>query len=100
MDSISMQGNTWLGLLGSVGLLLASYLAKRYVIPFLQVGKRQQFAQYIAVIADEVLDELRLKYPDRQWLTHLDEAIKKLAEICGISSEIAERAIRASAARK
>ncbi|PWB69059.1 hypothetical protein C3F09_10665 [candidate division GN15 bacterium] len=100
MDSISIQGNSWLGLLGSVGLLLASYLAKRYVIPFLQVGKRQQYAQYIAVIADEVIDELRLKYPDRQWLTHLDEAIKTLAEICGISADIAERAIRASAARK
>jgi hypothetical protein len=100
MDSISMSGNSWLGLLGSLGLVLASYLAKRYVIPFLQVGKRQQFAQYIAVIADEVIDELRLKYPERQWLTHLDEAIKTLAAICGISSDIAERAIRASAARK
>lgn len=100
MDSIAISGSSWLGLLGSLGLMLASYLAKRYVIPFLQVGKRQQFAQYITVIADEVLDELRLKYPDRQWLTHLDEAIRKLAEICGIASDIAERAIRASAARK
>ena len=100
MDSIAISGSSWLGLLGSLGLMLASYLAKRYVIPFLQVGKRQQFAQYITVIADEVLDELRLKYPDRQWLTHLDEAIRKLAEICGIAPDIAERAIRASAARK
>jgi len=100
MDSVAISGNSWLGLLGSLGLMLASYLAKRYVIPFLQVGKRQQFARYITVIADEVIDELRLKYPDRQWLAHLDEAIKKLAEICGIAPDIAERAIRASAARK
>ena len=100
METFALGGNSWLGLLGSLGLMLVSYLAKRYVIPFLQVGKRQQFAQYITAIADEVIDELRLKYPERQWLAHLDEAIRTLAEICGISVDIAERAIRASAARK
>ena len=97
---ITMETGSWLGLLGSLGLMLATYLAKTYLIPFLQVGKRPKFAEFVAIIADEVIDELRLKYPDRAWLDHLEEAIKKLSEICGIAPDIAERAVRASAARK
>jgi len=95
-----MDTSSWLGLLGSIGLTLAAYLANRYVIPFLKVGKRQKYARFIAVIADELTDELRVKYPDRQWLQHLDEAVDRLAEICGVSNEIALRAVRAAAARK
>jgi len=97
---ITMETGSWLGLLGSLGLMLVTYLAKQYVIPFLQVGKRQKFAEYIAVIADEVIDELRQKYPEKDWLAHLDEAITKLAEICNVAPDIAERAVRASVARK
>jgi hypothetical protein len=100
MNPLAIQSDSWLGIFGSVGLLLISYVAKKYIIPFLQVGKRQKFAQYITIIADEVIDELRSKYPERTWLAHLDEAIKILSEICDISPEIAERAVKASAARK
>jgi len=95
-----MDTSSWLGLLGSIGLTLAAYLANRYVIPFLKVGKRQKYAEFIAIIADELTDELRAKYPERQWLQHLDEVVDRLAEICGVSKEIALRAVRAAAARK
>jgi hypothetical protein len=100
MDPLAVHSDSWFGLFGSVGLLLASYVAKKYIIPFLQIGKRQKFAQYITIIADEVIDELRNKYPERSWLEHLEEAIKMLSDICNVSPEIAERAVRASAARK
>lgn len=100
MDALYMQAGGWLGVLGSVGLMLAGFLAKQYVIPFLSVGHRQKYAEYIAAIADEVTDELRARYPDKEWLTHLDEAVETLAEICGVSREVALRAVRASAARK
>jgi len=100
MDTLFSQAGSWSGLLGSIGLILATYMANRYVIPFLKVGKRQKFAGYIAAIADELTDELRHKYPDRKWLTHLDEAVDSLVAICGISTEIARRAVKASAARK
>ena len=49
---------------------MVGYLAQRYVIPFLKIGKRQNYAKYISVIADELIDELRLKYPDKKWLEH------------------------------
>jgi hypothetical protein len=83
-----------------VGLLLAGHLARKYVIPFLQIGKRQRYAQFIAEIADEVTDDLRNRYPQKSWLKHLDEAIEALASICGVSSEIARRAINAAVSRK
>ncbi|HOP06019.1 MAG TPA: hypothetical protein PLF13_01875 [candidate division Zixibacteria bacterium] len=100
MESFLTSSSSWLGLLGSIGLMLASQLATRYVIPFLKIGKRQQYAGYIATIADEVTDDLRTRYPDKDWLAHLDEAIDSLISICGISSEIAQRAVSAAVGRK
>lgn len=95
-----LNGSSWLGLLGSVGLMLAGHLANKYVIPFLQVGKRKHYAEYIAVLADDITDDLKGKYPEREWLKHLDEAIDTLIAVCGISTEIASRAISAAASRK
>ena len=89
-----------MGLLGTVAMALATYAANRYVIPFLRVGERQRYAGYIAAIADDLTDELRHKYPDREWLKHLDEAIDTLVAICGISRSVAGRALNAAAARK
>jgi hypothetical protein len=100
VEAFSLDPGSWLGLLGSVGLLLVGHVAKKYIIPFLSVGNRKQYATYIATIADEVTDDLRSKYPDKEWLQHLDEAIDALISICGISEDIARRAINASVARK
>jgi len=88
------------GLLGSVAALVLGWAANRYVIPFLQVGRRQKLATLIVTLADEITDELRQTYPEREWLDHLDEAIDRLIEILGIDGEIAARAIKASVARK
>jgi len=70
------------------------------VIPFLRIGKRQQYALYIGNIADDVTDELRNKYPQKEWLKHIDEVVDTIMMICGITSDIARRAIRAAVARK
>lgn len=100
MDNIFAQSGSLLGLLGSVGLMFAGYVAQKYVIPFLSVGKRHRYAEYIAAIADELTDDLTGRYPDRQWLEHLDEAVDQLIAICGVGPDIARRAVRAAAARK
>ncbi len=100
MENLLSQPLSWLGVLGSVGLLLAGHVAKKYIIPFLSAGSRQQYARYIAMIADEVTDDLKRKYPEKEWLRHLDEAIDTLISICEISPEVARRAINASVARK
>jgi len=83
----------------AVGVGVA-YLAKRYLAPLLQVEKRRKYAEWIAVIADELVNDLKGRYPEKAWLEELDRAIDQLIEICGIERDIAERAIRASAARK
>jgi len=96
-------GNHLLGLAGgiwsAVGLLI-TYLAKKYLVPFLQVEKRRRYAIWIAAIADEVTDDLRAQFPGEKWLERLDEVVDQIMEICGIEKDIAQRAIRAAAARK
>jgi len=95
-----LQAGSWLGVLGSLGLVLAGHVVTKYIIPFLSVGRREQYARYIALVADDVTDDLRAKYPDKQWLRHLDEAVDSLISICGITPDVARRAVNASAARK
>lgn len=100
IESVMQNSGGWLGLLGSIGLLLVGHVATKYVVPFLKVGKRQSYARFITAIADELTDDLRQKYPERVWLQHLDEAVDLLVSICETTPDIARRAISASASRK
>ena len=100
MESLLSDTGTWLGGLGSLALALVSFLAKRYVVPFLTVARRRKYAEYIAAIADEVTDDLRARYPDRAWLAYLDEAVDTLIGVCGVSKDVARRAVMAATARK
>lgn len=101
MENISTAGfGSLLDILGPIALALAGFLAKQYLIPYLQIGRRKRYAEFIARIADEVTDELRTRHPQNKWLKHLDEAVDTLIEIAGISPDIARRAVNASAARK
>ena len=88
MDSFFSQGTSWLGLLGSAGILVLGHVANKYVIPFLKIGKRNQYAQYIATIADEITDDLKNKHPQKEWLKHLDSAVDMLITICNISPKL------------
>lgn len=99
MDPNSPSPNL-LDIVATVGLTLAGFLAQRFVIPFLKIGKRERYARFIATIAAEVLDDLKTRHPDKKWLEHLDEAVETVAQICGISPEIARRAISAASARQ
>lgn len=89
-----------LEIVATVGLTLAGFLAQRFVIPFLKIGKRQRYAQFIATIAAEVIEDLKSRHPDKKWLEHLDEAVETVAQICGVSPEIARRAVSAAQARQ
>ena len=100
MESLIISTANWLGLIGTVGLTLVTYLAKKFLLPFLKIGNRTRHAQYIIVIADDITDDLRGRYPDNEWLKHLDEAVDRIADVCDVSQEIALRAARAAASRK
>lgn len=92
-----------IGLAGGVGALfmvLLAYLARIYLVPFLKLEHRRRYAVYIATIADEVTDDLVRRYPDKQWLKYVDQAVDKIIEVCDIDREIAERAASAALSRK
>ena len=100
MESLFSNSGSLFNLLGSIGIIVAGHLANKYILPFLKIGKRRQYAEYIAVIASEVTDDLRQKYPDKSWLKHLDEAVDSLIAICDVSPAVARRAVNAAAGRK
>ncbi len=100
LDFVANNIGSILGGIGSAAVATASWIGAKYLAPFLKIGKRKQFAQWIAVIADEITDELTLKYPDKKWLERLDEAVDKLAEVCGVGKDISGRAVRAALSRK
>jgi len=99
-ESIFTSVVGWTGMVGSVILLLVGHLCKKYLIPYLQIAKHREYARWIAAIADEVTDDLRARYPENEWLVHLDEAVDKIIEVCQISEEIARRSARAAVSRK
>ncbi len=94
-DLFSLTGGIW-SVIGVVGI----FLVKKYLVPFLSVEKRRRYAEWIVRIADEIIAELMAKYPEKKWLSELDQAIDLLMEICGIDRPTAERAIKAAASRK
>ncbi|MFQ5606484.1 MAG: hypothetical protein ACE5GA_00950 [Candidatus Zixiibacteriota bacterium] len=100
LEFVSSNIGSILGGVGSAALAVIGWVGSRHLVPLLQVGKRKQFAQWIAVIADEVTDALVARYPNKRWLEALDEAVDSLVEICGVSQEISRRAVDAALARK
>lgn len=99
MDFMTDPGG-WLSLLGTLAVTALGYVTQRYVVPFLKVGRRQRYAEYVAAIADDAIDELRSKYPDKQWLVHLDEAVETVVRVTGLSQDVSRRSVRAAAARR
>jgi hypothetical protein len=96
-------GNNVLQLAGGTGAVLmvvVTWLARKYLVPLLELEKRRRYARYIAIIADEVTDDLVRKYPDEAWLQYIDEAVDKIISVCHIDIEVARRATSAALARK
>jgi hypothetical protein len=92
--------NNTLQALGAILLLLLGWVAKHYLIPYLNTELRKKVAEYVLLIADEVTDQLVAKYPQNELLKWLDQAVDKIMEITGVSKEVATRAAQAALARK
>lgn len=84
----------------SIVFLLMVWLVKKYLVPLIGTEIRQKTAELILRIADDITDELVGTYPDEKIYQYLDKAVDKLMEACGVSKEVATRAIKASLARK
>ncbi len=100
LDFIINNLITLAGGVSTIFMALVIWFAKKYLAPYLKVESRRRYAEYIAVMADEITDDLVRRYPDNGWMKRLDEAIDKLIEVCGIDSEVAKRAVSAALSRK
>lgn len=100
MENFLSEPSSLIGLAGSIAMILLGHVTNKYVLPFLKIGKRQQYAQHIAVIADEVTDDLMNRYSDKDWLKHLDEAVDVVISVCEIAPPVARRAVNAAVKRK
>lgn len=81
-------------------LIVVGWMAKRYLVPWLDTQLKKNLAQYVLLIADELTDYYSAKYPGNKIWEFLDEAVDKLMEICGVSEGTARRALEASLGRK
>lgn len=89
-----------LAAVGTILMIYLGYLIKKEIIPFLKLKRNREIAGYILVIADDVTDYFRLKFPSAHWSVWLDRAVDKIIEITGVGRNAAERAARAAVARK
>jgi hypothetical protein len=89
-----------LAALGAIIMLYLGILAKKYLVPLLKVQHNREVAEYILVIADDVTDYFRLKFPSAHWSVWLDKAVDRIIEITGVGRETADRVARAAIARK
>ncbi len=89
-----------LAAVGTILMIYLGYLIKKEIVPFLKVKRNKEIAGYILVIADDVTDYFRLKFPSAHWSVWLDRAVDKIIDVTGVGKNAAERAARAAVARK
>lgn len=89
-----------LAAVGTILMIYLGYLIKKEIIPFLKLKANREIASHILVIADDVTDYFRLKFPSAHWSVWLDRAVDKIIEITGVGRNAAERAAKAAMVRK
>ncbi len=89
-----------LAAVGTILMIYLGYLIKKEIIPFLKLKRNREIASHILLIADDVTDYFRLKFPSAHWSVWLDRAVDKIIEITGVGRNAAERAAKAAVVRK
>jgi hypothetical protein len=95
-----MLSENSLAALGAVLMFYLGYIVKKEILPLLRVKRNRELASYILVIADDVTDYFRLKFPRAHWSVWLDKAVDRIIEITGVGRDVAGRAAKASVSRK
>lgn len=86
--------------LGSLLMLVLSWVAGKYLPKLLDTERKKRMAEYLLKIADDLTDYFIQKYPDSKYAQWIDQAIEKLMEICGVERDVAERVLKAVIERK
>ena len=108
--AVSFSGlSSWLGglltektmaALGALFMIWLGIFIKKEIVPLLQIKQNREVAEYILVIADDITDYFRLKFPNAHWSVWLDKAVDRIIEITGVGKDVADRAVKAAIARK
>ena len=89
--------------IAAIGAILMFYIGmiiKKELVPLLEIRRNKEIADHILIIADDVTDYFRLKFPNAHWSIWLDKAVDKIMDITGSNRQTANRAARASVSRK
>ncbi len=86
--------------LGAILMIALAMFVKREILPLLKVRQNREVAEYVLVIADDVTDYFRLKFPSSHWSVWLDRAVDRIIEITGVGRDVADRVARAALVRK
>ena len=89
-----------LAALAALFMIWLGIFIKKEIVPLLQIKQNREVAEYILVIADDVTDYFRLKFPDAHWSVWLDKAVDRIIEITGVGRDVADRVAKAAIARK
>lgn len=89
-----------LGAIGAVLLVFLGYIIKKEVLPLLKIKRNRELASHLLVIADDVTDYFRLKFPKAHWSVWMDKAVDRIIDITGVGKDAAGRAAQASLSRK
>ncbi len=65
----------------------------------IKIRKKLLMAQWVVIIADDVTDYFRLKFPAAHWSVWLDRAVDRIIEITGVGRDVADRAAKAALLR-
>ncbi len=85
---------------GAILMLYLGILIKRELVPLLKIKRNREIAAHLLVIADDVTDYFRTKFPSAHWSVWMDRAVDKIIDITGVGRDIADRVAKAAVVRK
>jgi len=89
-----------LAAVGTILMIYLGYIVKKELVPLLKIKRNMDVARHVLIIADDVTDYFRLKFPSAHWSVWLDRAVDRIMEITGVNRDAASRAAQASMSRK
>jgi len=84
----------------TLATIIFGALARAFLIPWLTESKKKQQAERLLILADDILDDLALAFPDSKLMSLIDAAVEALIKATGIKREVAERVVNATIKRK
>lgn len=80
-------------------VIIIGIAIKQTVMPPLMARRKLDRAMFVQIIAEDVIDFFRLKFPSAHWSVWLDRAVDRIIEIADVERDTADRAAKAAYVR-